>query len=926
MKKFTLWAALAALFACFMTGSISAQNIVVDSVNFKGATNIFISRHGTGAPASSCTGIFEYIQDDDTTGQPIWVCQAGTMVHTSGGSSTFTVNQGVAANGTTGALATVPEKGYATVSGLTSVAWDEDFNVGHFDCRDPKYGPGGCFGTRPQQAMQDLANDMVCYQANTGLHANTTFPPGIIPIGTTANPTLQFPTGAAYYGTVNSYTGSGTTFNATYDNVLALHFVNNLTATCSGTTKTSTLTDGHYEGFSVHGCAQGGCVQTPGGSTTYSNGGPNQQAMLFEDNAGLVWNVGSDHNGSDGVNVSGESTIVGPVFGFGNNWYQVSAKGLLYNPATDGQHANIILGSLDGQFLGPFTTFGYLQTPGAEYGHVFGTIWGGGDTHMGPVFSNRDEIGELRASGSSNGRQIGGRIDAPMGEGISVASGGNSFSDIDNSSACSGFSTVAKGTLFGPWISSVGSGMTNGTYTVNAVNASGDTTGSGGQLTLTVAGGVATNLTVNNIGSLYLATPTFPVTGTGGTPAVIGATTYQHCDKLDDGAGGNSFSNVKNIFESFFGTDHSTGDIWAAGASGGSDTFDRGTTGYFERITGIVNEPKGIGTHKDLVDKALPSGGVAVTGPAVNFTGGNHFISGDTSATVWNGPFTVDHIMQDIWIMGGNSNTTLPYTNWISCTGYDINLGEARWYHFFVFRDDVFFGPGQNFLFVEQCDTTNQNFWNVGHGGQTAPSATNQFTLDTFGSSIQRQVPMVTPTVSEVNYGGDSSFTYCYFVDAIVWGEPWQSPSVCIHGTPVPSQSPNVQFIQIQEALPWGIQQANLYLGSSTDPAFTPGRLATFTTPTGQQPNTPYSFNFIYNSDTTTPSGSVPYHPTAGINGTGGYNSHRNPPVTSAEPCPDGDFAFGAAPASIGSGHGKYECHPANTWIYYPDNTGVTSF
>jgi hypothetical protein len=253
-------------------------------------------------------------------------------------------------------------------------------------------------------------------------------------------------------------------------------------------------------------------------------------------------------------------------------------------------------------------------------------------------------------------------------------------------------------------------------------------------------------------------------------------------------------------------------------------------------------------------------------------------------------------------------------------------LSEARWYHFFVYRDDVFFNPGGDFLFKEQCDTTNQNFWDVGWGGETAPSATNQFTLDTFGSSIQRQVPMVTPTVSEVNYGGDSSFTYCYFLDGVLWGEPWQSPSVCIHGTPVPHQTPNVQFIQIIEALPWGIQQANLYLGSSTDPAFTPGRLATFTTPSGQQPNTPYSFNFIYNSDTTTPSGSVPYHPTAGINGSGGYNTHRAPPSANNEQCPDGDLAVGPAPTSVGSGFGDYYCHPQNTWTYYPRNTGVTTF
>jgi hypothetical protein len=87
MKQF-LRVAFATLLLFLAAPYSKAQSPVVDSINFKGATNIFVSRHGLGNPASSCTGIYEYIQDDDTTGQPIWICQAGTMIHTSGGSTT----------------------------------------------------------------------------------------------------------------------------------------------------------------------------------------------------------------------------------------------------------------------------------------------------------------------------------------------------------------------------------------------------------------------------------------------------------------------------------------------------------------------------------------------------------------------------------------------------------------------------------------------------------------------------------------------------------------------------------------------------------------------------------------------------------------------------------------------------------------------
>jgi hypothetical protein len=43
----------------------------------------------------------------------------------------------------------------------------------------------------------------------------------------------------------------------------------------------------------------------------------------------------------------------------------------------------------------------------------------------------------------------------------------------------------------------------------------------------------------------------------------------------------------------------------------------------------------------------------------------------------------------------------------------------------------------------------------------------------------------------------------------------------------------------------------------------------------------------------------------------------RPVPTSSAAPCDDADFTFGAGPASVG-GFGIYRCHPANTWTFYP--------
>jgi hypothetical protein len=723
----------------------------------------------------------------------------------------------------------LPEKGITDTSGVGTVAWNEDKGLGLFDCRDTKYA-GGCLGSTPGLALQDLSNDVTCYQAITGLRANVIFPPGTFPIGTAANPTLVFPTGAHYASSSPNPNGVATTFQATYNNHVALHFMTATTATCSdGNVHTNTLTTGYYGGgIGVHGCAQGACVNVPGDTGGYPNGGPNQGGILVEDTGGEVDFIGAYENGDTGINVAGESTHVGTVWTSSNMaWYYFGhiQSGVAYNPATDGWHCNIALTSLDGTFPGPFESGGFLETPGAEYGHVCGVYWAGGNTQMGPMFSNRDQIGLVRDLGNDNGSVVGGRIDAPMGEGILSVGGGNSFTSIDNSSACSGFASVAKGTVFGPYIATLGSGMTSGTYVVHAVNAAGDTTGSGATLTVTVASGIATGITVSNVGSLYLATPTFTLSGTGGTPATIGAGAYNHCDKLDEEGAFNSFVSVKNIFESFFGTDHSTGGTWlGGGGGGGGDTFDRGTITKYERVTGLVNAPKGFGAHMDTNDPQVGGGGVTVTGPGPDFSNGNHFVSGDTTATSWTGPFTVASIMQDIWIYGGNANTTLPVASgWQTCSGHDLNLGAAQWYHFFVYRDDEFFSPGTNFIFKEQCDSIFQDYWQTGFAvlAGALPATDTLATNEVAGSSAVRPYPNL-GALTTTQAGSVSSFAYCFAAQVWVAGGKQTTGTACTSKTP-PATTGGLDNLFVHLALPQNWTRYKIYLNSTTDSSFTPG-------------------------------------------------------------------------------------------------------
>lgn len=921
--KFFFRAAIAALFAVLGTAA-NSQTPAMDAVNFKGSTNVFVSRHGTGAPTSSCTGLYHYIQDDDTTsGNPTWECQSGTMIHLTG-TPALTANLGVATNGS-GKITTAWEKGYATVGNVTSVAYDFDRGMGKFDPRYTVYD-GGILGPTPWLAMQDLSNDIICYQATTGLHANVTFPPGVFKIGTPTATTLNLPAGAYFRGASGNYDGSSTILQASYNNVLAIHIVNDLSATCPTGTLTSTLTAGRWEGIGENGCGNVTCVNVPGDTNTYVLGGPHQDSIKIEDSHGLVDLVGASNNGGNGVEVSGLDPIVRSVWGTTNAaWYLFghTQAGQVYNPTTDGWHCNIMLTGLDGTFEGTFETNGALQTPGAEYMHLCSTYWGGGDTHLGSIFSNRDEIGLVRDG--SNGRVLGGRIDAPMGEGILALGAGNSFNAIDNSTSCSGFSTTPRGTVFGPYIATLGTGMTNGTYVVPATGGG----GTGATLTVVVVGGKASTITVSNPGSGYTSTPTFTMTGTGGTPATIGATTYRHCDYIDDESGDNSWSNVKNVYESFFGSDFSTGGIWFNGAI--ASTFDRGTTGNFEKPT-IPNEgfgnPKGWHAHKDTPDPFFDHGGVGVTGPAVSFTGGTHFTSGDTTPTNWSGPFVVDNIMQDLWINGGTGFATLPASaGWQTCSTHDLTMAPSQWYHFQVYQDDnpPFTPVGTNLIFKEQCDTIFEDYFQPGFtwlaAHSTLPTVDSQATLDVAGTIAVRPYPAL-PTLTVTVAGGASSFNYCYAVQVWVAGGKQTSASVCNPHTPPPT-STGLDNVFLHLPLPQNWLRFKIYLNTTTDPSFTPGVWWDISTPNGLPQ--PATTDFLQPGNTigglpitvmTPTDTSVLATANLSLNMTGTYNiSTSNTPASSSTLCVPGQTR--EVPA-VPTGH-EYYCDSEDHWIVRTD-------
>lgn len=902
------------------TGSIvvtlSGNSIVV--VPFNGSTISYTIPAGHQALNGGYLGILNLGAANQTVGGisiiatgkvPVTVACAGFLnsdgTCSTGGANTIVANDG---NGHMNALPEMPTK--TDANGVTTKVSDEDTANGRFDCRNPAYA-GGCLGTTPGLAMQAMSDAVVCYQAISGKRANVNFPPGVWNVGTPTFPTLSLPTGAYYSGASGNYNATATQFQSTYNNVLTVHFSNFLTATCSdGLIHMSTLYSGRYEGFGQHGCGQGGCINVPLDTGDYPSGGPHQKGIQIDDLQGYVNLVGAVNNGDTNVEVGGLDTETGIIWGASPaSWYIFGqhTAGQTYDPTTDTQfHCNIVLSSLDGTFNGPFETYGWLQAPGSEYGKVCAVAWLGGNSHMGPLFSNRDAIGIIRPGGNNNGRLLGGRIDGPMGEGIVMRGGGNTMTSIDNSTSCSGLGSIPPGTVFGPYIKTLGSGMTNNTYVVPA--SAGDAT-----LTVVVAGGKASTISVSNAGTQYeyVTTPTFTMTGTGGTAATIGAITYQHCDRLDDTGGLNSYVNVRNIFENFFGADHTTGDIWFQGNTG--STFDRSTTGSFERVVAGVNNtassPKGENAHKDSPDLFVGQGGVVVTGPGVHFTNGNHFRSGDGSATSWTGPFIVDNIMQDLWIMGGNANTTLPATTWQTCSGHDLNLAAARWYHFLVYQDDEFNTLGTNFIFREQCDTVNQDYWQVNFAALSSPPATSTLaSLDVAGSAAVRALPALSAG-AVTSAGGGSSFSYCFVSEVWVGGGKQTNAPVCTSKTPVVPTGSNNLFYQQQVPENW--TRYKLIFQSTTDSGFTAslGTMLDVTAP-GPTPQPTLFIRIAVQPSQLSGDAAVIATVNLSLNMTGTFNfDASNIPVTSTL-CTQGQTKIDPSGSGV-----LYYCTAEDTWV-----------
>ena len=636
-----------------------------------------------------------------------------------------------------------------------------------------------------------------------------------------------------------------------------MEFDDNLSVTCKdGNVHTATAQQGYYSGFNVHGCGQGGCVNVPGDSTGYGNGGPAQTGLLVSDFNGWIDGIGADHNGGDGVTIAGVAPIVGAVFATGNNAYRIFGKGApAYNPSTDGVHYNINLAGQDGWFYGPFVTYGYLDAPGVEFGHVVEVGWGGFTSHASNIFVNRGQIGIVREPGSQGGHLSDFRIDGTSGPGLVAQSGADWFKDGTITSSC-GAPNVAWSSVASVTINNPGSGQTNGVFGITATGGlstgvggiNGDGSGAAGTnavISLTIAGGVATAVTLTNPGAKYTYNGSLPVfnPGLGGTPATftvtmtpplqiqtIGGIQQPFCDYIQDGGtGGDHYDSILNQGSNFFGPDYSTGGIMPDASA-----FWRKTTGFMETPPG-ANTGAGQNIEPYLTSIQATTG----TNPRVDL--GGLIQPSDSSATNIVG---VNHawIGELITVIGGDANDTLVSSlnggAWITNSGYNINLAPHSAWNFIVTGGTAFGTPP---ILQELGPSIDMNHWWVNHeaNATSLPPLAQQGTVDSMGDIRSHAIPALPGLHVQAGgtpdgvHGFAGTWTYAYRV----WG-PWGTQTSAVTG-PVTQCMPAAGFVNnpcFQTAtitLPEGTTHYIITRESTTDLVATAGTIAdvSFTTP-----------------------------------------------------------------------------------------------
>jgi hypothetical protein len=205
--------------------------------------------------------------------------------------------QNVIAGKGDGGAVSMAEKGVSVTGTNGMVAWDEDLKAGIYDPRDPRWA-GGIYGPTPAAAAQAMSNQMACDLAmGVVAHAYARWPQGNFPVDQ-----LLIAPGSSWEGVANAQ--GGTHWHAAYNNHQMALAPISMTVTCSdGLSHTDSIGQTRVAHFTLQGCATGGCVNAPGDTGGYGDGGPGNTGIEMSSSGGVLEYDYAEYFGGYGIRV-----------------------------------------------------------------------------------------------------------------------------------------------------------------------------------------------------------------------------------------------------------------------------------------------------------------------------------------------------------------------------------------------------------------------------------------------------------------------------------------------------------------------------------------------------------------------------------------------------------------------------------------------
>jgi hypothetical protein len=660
-----------------------------------------------------------------------------------------------------GSAVPMAEKGVSVTGTNGMVAWEEDLKAGIYDPRDPRWA-GGIYGPTPVAAAQTMSNQMACDLAmGVVAHAYARWPQGNFSVDQ-----LLIAPGSTWEGVANAQ--GGTHWHAVYNNHQMALAPISMTVTCSdGLSHTDSIGQTRVAHFTLQGCATGGCVNAPGDTGSYGDGGPGNTGIEMSSAGGVLEYDYAEYFGGYGMRVDNADAKAFHDTVYSNDeWYYYGGyKG--FNESLASPEVSATTTGTTGSIALSWTAVSGITS----YTVYRGSTAGGEGVYFQVATNSFTDTGVAGTAGGipgvatqTAGPAPGTPTATPSTTGGTLAAG-TYYYKVTSATADGwhGSIEVVGADNMADWIEAYGlfDPPTLAIYhhLADFLGGGGDTHfdhiwAQLGQVGIAQPYSYGIGDSYENIRADFTRLEGFftddvNVSVHGGiidaSCTTPNATSFSGiCDQLYavSGAGGDVISGIYFAQNNGFGPSY--------------ETADYAVSGHADMHSGTPQYVSNLGVLSGNIFSPYTDDITAVTGPTPIVTGLHAIYPADTSPVTYTGLYYGNQD-QDLLVEGGNANVTLQYDPlyMITCNGQNINLGNVKGFlHLHATFDSIF---GFATRYSEVCDIPST----VSSSETVTFSATPMFSIGTRASILTLTGNVSSFTLAAGADGQEKTLEFC---------------------------------------------------------------------------------------------------------------------------------------------------------------------